>query len=208
MDRRAAAVNARDLRSHRTAFMRLLLLLLTLFAWLGPQVARADDPLPAPPTGYRWQKLDPIGARLLIPAGWFFRAEESRGTLAYFVTREKFDATGQFRVGLTLNCIKGVSRKAQSKPSEYVAQFAAKADAMYPTFDRGSKSAGPFRILWYSLIDAKNDPNAAHAIHYLVANDTTDTMYLFIFEAPVSEWEKYAHIGDVLLKNSLLETEY
>ena len=80
----------------------VLLALLTLFVALSVQTIAAVD-VPPPPPGFTWQEIPELKAAFLKPSGWFFKREEQKGTLAYFITKENIDKNGQFQTGLTVN---------------------------------------------------------------------------------------------------------
>jgi hypothetical protein len=45
--------------------------------------------VPPPPPGFTWQEIPELKAAFLKPNGWFFKREEQKATLAYFITKEK-----------------------------------------------------------------------------------------------------------------------
>ncbi len=94
------------------------LVMLTLFASLIVLSTSAID-LPAAPTGFTWQEIPELKAAFLKPSGWFFKREEEKGTLAYFITKEDIDKNGQFQTGLSVNVVsaqKGLCGRAGQGP--------------------------------------------------------------------------------------------
>jgi hypothetical protein len=84
---------AQNINGERKPMTRLVLLaLLTLFATLSLQTVAAID-VPPPPPGFTWQEIPELKAAILKPNGWFFKREEQKGTLAYFITKENLDKT-------------------------------------------------------------------------------------------------------------------
>jgi len=63
-------------------------------------------------------------------------------------------------------------------------------------------------MIWFGVISPKDGPDATRMIYFLIGNDSTDTAYIFIFEAPVEEWDKAHEAGSVMLKNVSLDTTY
>src|SRR5258708_207703 len=60
--------------------------------------------LPKRPAGFSWQEIPELKAAFLKPDGWYFKREDQKGTLAYFITKENIDQNrGQFETGLTVN---------------------------------------------------------------------------------------------------------
>jgi hypothetical protein len=72
------------------------LILLALFAVIPVQTIAAID-VPSPPPGFTWQEIPELKAAFLKPNGWFFKREEQKGTLAYFITKEDIGKNGQFQ---------------------------------------------------------------------------------------------------------------
>jgi hypothetical protein len=185
---------------------RLPLLLASLLVAVA---LRAADTPAKPPAGFHLQTLDTIKGRLLVPDGWFYSAEEANGTHAFFAAREKFDAHTQFKVGLTLNCIKGISTKTGLKPSAYCVAFAQHAASTHTLSEVTRESNGPLTILQFHFFDPTKDaPNATHIVDRLIANDSTDTLYACIIEAPAPEWDKFAPTGTTMLQSLALDPAY
>jgi hypothetical protein len=78
------------------------LFLLTVFAALFARTESTME-LPPPAPGFTWQEIPELKAAFLRPNGWFFKREESKGTLAYFITKENIEVSGEFQTGLTIN---------------------------------------------------------------------------------------------------------
>jgi hypothetical protein len=168
----------------------------------------AEQNLPKPPAGFHWQRLKSIRASVLSPDGWSYRAEESDGTLAHFITKDRFDGSGKFKTGYTLNCVRNLSKTAKMKPSEYIEAFTSEANAKYSIIDPETNTVGPTKMIWYGVQSPKEGPDATRMTYLLIANDTTDTFYLIIFEAPLAEWKKAYESGYVMLKNLSIDVTF
>jgi hypothetical protein len=141
--------------------------------------------LPKPPPGFTWQQISDLKAAILKPDGWHFKQEEQNGTLAYFITKESIDNGGDFDTGLTINVFRGSEGPAVERGQALIDQIAAK---MHVT--AWSQTVGPFQEFG---CDAKDSESA---MHYLtIANPKTNTLYLLIFESPVSEWDAAWKLG-------------
>src|SRR5689334_9576423 len=96
--------------------------------------------LPAPPPGFTWQEIPELKAALLKPNGWFYLREEAKGTLAYFITKEKIEKNGQFQTGLTVNVFHLKKDSAVERGKNMIQQLANSHQA------KGwERSVGPFR---------------------------------------------------------------
>src|SRR5438445_12096251 len=100
------------------------LILLTLFAVIPVQTITAID-VPPPPPGFTWQEIPELKAAFLKPNGWFFKREEQKGTLAYFITKEDIDKNGQFQTGLTINVFRLKKDSAVERGKSMIEQIPA-----------------------------------------------------------------------------------
>jgi hypothetical protein len=150
--------------------------------------------LPHAPAGFSWKELPEIKAAFLIPAGWHFKREMKNGTLGYFITREDIGALGHFNTGLTVN----VFRRFSGGPAvAYAENFISKIALSHSTPVRAMET-GPFR--GFGCRYAASDAEGSVTIHELmVANPKTNTLYLFLFESPTSEWSSAWKIGEKII---------
>ena len=145
--------------------------------------------LPAPPSGFTWQEIPELKAALLKPNGWFYLREEGKGTLAYFITKEKIEKNGQFQTGLTVNVFHLKKDSAVERGKNMIQQLAASHHVK-----ASEQSVGPFRE--FGCLAKDTDASGTIMMHTLaVANPTTNTLYLVIFESPEPEWDVAWKIG-------------
>ncbi len=163
---------------------------------------------PDAPQGFHWQRLEAIRASVLSPEGWHFHPEDSDGKLAYFITRDRFDGTGEFKTGLSLNCVREISKKAKLRPSEYIDAFTSEVNAKYSIIDPKTNTSGSTKSIWFGLISPKEGPDASRMNYFLIANNTTDTVYVIVFEAPLAQWTKSYESGYVMLENILIDPSF
>ena len=164
------------------------LLLLTFLAALVVHAMPAID-LPAPPPGFTWQEIPELKAAFLRPEGWFFKREEGKGTLAYFITKESIENGGEFQTGLTVNVFRHKKDNAVDTAKLYIDRVAAKYHA-----EKWSKEVGPFEEFGCLFKDTDSSGTTASQA-LMVANPKTNTLYLFIFESPESDWDSAWKIG-------------
>jgi hypothetical protein len=151
--------------------------------------------LPNPPAGFTWQRVPELKAAFLKPNGWFFRHEEQKGTLAYFITKESIEGGGDFSTGLTVNVFRGMKDPATERGQALIEQIAEKMHA-----ETYSRIVGPFHEFG---CDAKDSESV---MHYLtVANTQTNTLYFFIFESPVADWDAAWKLGKQIMDNLALD---
>ena len=168
------------------------LLLLTFLASLFVHAVPAID-LPAPPPGFTWQEIPELKAAFLRPEGWFFKREEDKGTLAYFITKESIENGGEFQTGLTVNVFRHKKDSAVETAKYYVDQLAAKKHG-----EKWSKEVGPFKEFGCLIKDTDSSGTIVSQT-LMVANPKTNTLYLFIFESPESDWDSAWKIGKQIM---------
>jgi hypothetical protein len=144
----------------RPALFALLVLVL--------QSALAID-LPVPPSGFTWQEIPELKAAFLRPDGWFFKKEEQRATLAYFITKEDIGKTGEFQTGLTVNVFHLKKDSAVDRGRDLIDQIAAQKHA-----DKFSREAGPFKEFGCVYRDTDAPRTTVHNL--TVANPKTNTL--------------------------------
>jgi hypothetical protein len=136
-----------------------------------------------------------LKAAFLRPNGWFFRQEEQKGTQAFFITKENIEGGSDFSTGLTINVFRGLKDSAPERGRALIEQISEKMHAQ--TFTR---TVGPFQEF---VCDAKDSESV---MHYLaVANPKTNTLYFFIFESPVADWDAAWKLGKPIMDNLALD---
>jgi hypothetical protein len=151
--------------------------------------------LPNPPAGFSWQQIPELKAAFLKPDGWFFTSEKQKGTLAYFITKEKFDQNGQFETGLTVNVFRELTGSAVSQGQATIANIASEKHG-----ETWTQTVGPFQEFGCSAKDSEA------VMRYLaIANPKTNTLYLFIFESPVSDWGAVWKIGKQIMDSLAID---
>lgn len=164
------------------------LTLLTLLTMLFAQTLLAIT-FPTPPAGFVWQEIPELKAAFLKPDGWFYKREEQGSTLAYFITKENIDKNGRFQTGLTVNVFHLKKDSAVERGKDLIQQLAATKHVK-----AWAQDAGPFRE--FGCLAKDTDSSGTTVMHTLaVANPKTNTLYLFIFESPESDWDAAWKIG-------------
>jgi hypothetical protein len=172
--------------------------LIILFAMLSLQTMSAID-VPPPPPGFTWQEIPELKAALLKPNGWFFKREEQKGTLAYFITKENIDKDGQFQTGLTVNVFHLKKDPAVERAKYMIDQLATAKHG-----EKWAQDVGPFRE--FGCLTKDTDASGTTVMHTLtVANPRTNTLYLFIFESPESDWDVAWKTGKQIMDRLALD---
>lgn len=172
--------------------MRKTARLLLALVFLAPTVYAADQP--NAPSGFAWQQIPELNSALLKPEGWFFKQEARQGILGYFITKEDIGKAGSFNTGLTVNVYPKLGTGlAVERGKELIERVAAAHNK-----NAWSRPAGQLQEFGCEIKDT--DPSGTVVMHALaVANTKTDTLYLFIFESPETDWDASWKIGKEMM---------
>lgn len=177
--------------------LNLRICLLFFFAFLTTAV-RADEPdLPSPPDGFDWQWCDEVRVGILKPQQWHFLSQSKGETRGYFITKEKILGAGEFRTGLTLNVIPNVGKKRGKVASDFAKSYIREAIRDKQSVLRiiPPAEAGPAKVFGCRI---RKEGSVIH--YFLIADDTRDVLYLFMFESPEAEWESEWNAGETMLQ--------
>src|SRR5437879_3854759 len=164
-----------------------------VFVLTAPAIYLAID-LPRPPEGFKWREVGAIKGAFLVPHGWHFRAEESKGTLAFFITEDDFTPPEMYRVGVSINVFLG----DPAAPSQIEEHLRAQAEESQVEVTPGK--FGPFLTLQCQYDLAKTAEHAAiRVVQMGIVNPGTQATYLVVFESPVDEWDRAWVKGKVIV---------
>lgn len=177
------------------------------------QAARLHETLPEAPDGYSWELAGQSQAYFLRPRHWHFKIWEKDGALSYFITQEPIPADAkpgsfQFETGVSVNVLRGVNRVKGITPSAtaaaYVQMVTESAD--HVTENTWQNQGGPFIGLGVQFRSG-SDIGQLRQQHFLIANDTTDTLYLIIFECPARSWDRVWPTANVIIERLMLHPD-
>lgn len=162
-------------------FMRCpTVILVILLAFVSINLA---EDLPTPPEGFSWREITEIHGFFLIPDGWYFRAEEAGGHLAFFITEEEIKPPENYLTGISIN----VYLDDPSAPGKLERHINEKAELYSVELITGG--FGPFLTIECEYDLAETEEHGAIRIVLLaIVNSKTDASYLVMFESPVDKW--------------------
>ncbi len=176
---------------------------LSIIVLLSASTGYADDPpeLPSPPAGFEWQWCDEVKVGILKPKQWHYKSRHKNATRGYFISKEKIDDTGKFDTGkfdtgLTLNVIPGAGKKLGGLASDFAQGFVRTAtrDKQSVLQTMPPRTAGPAKTVGCRI------KKSGSVIHYfLIADDSRDLVYMFIFESPEQDWDMAWKTGETIL---------
>jgi hypothetical protein len=166
------------------------------------------DPLPSPPPGFKWFLCEEMHTSLLLPSSWFFKKELHGDTTAYFISKEKIEAGGEFRTGLTVNFLRNFSKNHKGEmPVSYARRFIEALKKEGKEVKSWSALAGK-GISYGTQVIMKLNSSDPYRIHTFAAgNDWTDSLYLFTFEAPEADWLNEVSTARVFIDSLALDDE-
>lgn len=144
---------------------------------------------PQAPAGYEWSQCETMKAQFLVPEGWNFREEENSDTPACFVTKENIAQSGSFVTGLTVNQIKDIPGKRGVTAHQFATVIVDRIAKENDLIHQGSWEAGPFVATACEYLDVVPSKPTIRMYMLFLANPSTETLHIVIFEAPESEWE-------------------
>jgi hypothetical protein len=179
--------------------MKKLVALAIVLIFILPQCCAIE--LPKPPPGFTWQEIPELKAAFLKPNGWFFKQEKQEGTLAYFITKENLDQNSRFDTGLTVNVFKFKKDSAVDHGRALIDNMASQHHVK-----SWARAFGPFQEFSCELRDT--DARGTIFMHALaIANPKTNTLYLFIFESPLADWDAAWVIGKQIVDNLAIDDD-
>ena len=180
----------------------LLNLIIVLFLGINYSAPKSKKELPDAPKGYSWNDLSDINAHIIKPDGWFFNAEKSGNTFAYFVTKEDYtkDPNGMFSTGLSLNVMTNLkTTNAVDYANKFIAQLEKDNEVLFIEDYKYSPYIGKTIRL----------QNQTQIIQYLVfGNKKTNKLYLLYYESPIEEWEQNKEIGKTLMSYLVFDPKF
>jgi hypothetical protein len=188
---------------------RLFLLLSCCLLWGRPAAAqRVDVPLGTPPAGFRWQALPEVKAAMPLPEGWFYKAEGPKGAPTYYLTQEEMGESEEFQTGLSLQVVRKAKAKTGHPAAEYAELLMMRTGfgANQKQLEKNASVEGPFYKRTVRYREAPPEA-AAHVVYHLaLANAKTDTLYLLTFESPEAEWTEAWRLGEVMVRELVLDS--
>ena len=187
--------------------LRRLPIILSLLAW--PAAAQKHDvKLGLAPAGFAWQALPEIRAAVPLPLGWYYKAEAEKGTNTYYLTREEIGETGEFDMGLAVHVVRKARAQTRRPAAEYAELLMLRAGygpGRQP-LEKASSVVGPFRKWTVRYREAAPGAEPRVVYQMALANPKTDTLYLLTFESPEADWTNAFELGEVMLRELVLDS--
>ncbi len=189
--------------------LRFVFALIMLLPLLGAaaKAQRYSVPLAPPPAGFTWQPLPAAKAAVLLPTGWYYKAEDEKGAPTYYLTQDQIGESGEFQTGLSLQVVRKATAKTKRPAAEY-----AELLMLRTGFGRGQQVLekvasveGPWHKWTVRYRDAPPDADPRIVFQLALANTKTDTLYLLTFESPEQDWADAWPLGEVMVRQLVLD---
>jgi hypothetical protein len=188
--------------------VRFLFVLLLGLWLLNPAAAQKFNvPLATPPAGFAWQALPDGRAAALLPAGWYYRAEGQKGAPTYYLTQEQMGESGEFQTGLSLQVVRKATAHTKRPAAEYAELLMLRSGfgRGQQVLEKAASVEGPWHKWTVRYRDAPPDADPRIVYQLALANAKTDTLYLLTFESPEKEWPEAWELGQVMVRELVLD---
>jgi|SRR6476661_519285 len=187
----------------RYLFAAGLALLLTYSA----TAQKFDTPLGEAPSGFHWQVLPLAKAAMLLPDGWYFKSEGDKQAMTYYLTQDAIGETGDYQTGAALHVVRKVKAKLKQPATAHAEKLMMRAGfgKGQQMLEKSALGSGPRPLAWVRYRDAPPDAEVRIVYQLALANGSTDTLYLFTFESPEAEWPEAWKLGELMLKEAVLD---
>ena len=164
-------------------------------------------PLGPAPAGFSWQALPESKAAMPLPAGWYYRADGPKGAPTYYLTEEEMGETGEFQTGLSLQVVRKAKAKTGRPASEYAELLMMRTGfgAGQHQLEKDASVDGPFYKRTVRYRDAPPEAEPRMVYQMALANAKTDTLYLLTFESPEKDWPETWKLGQLMLRELVLD---
>ena len=167
-------------------------------------VLAEEKKLMDPPKGYSWARCPDIKGAFLQPDGWFFKSTKEEDNKSFFITKEEIKDGKQFSTGLSIFVLSNIPKKSKDSPYNYSLKIKAVAKETNTLTKEWDRDMGPFKSIGF--VYTKKDKKGDYTVHnLLISNDKTGTLYMILFEAPVTEWEQAWKVAEPMLKYLLID---
>lgn len=167
-----------------------------------------DVPLAAPPVGFHWQPLPESKAAIPLPDGWYYHADGQQGEPTYYLTQEAIGESGEFQTGLSLQVVRKVAAKTKRRAPEYAGFLMLRAGfgQGQQQLEKATSQDGIFHKHTVRYRDAPPEADARVVYQLALANAKTDTLYLLTFESAEKDWEEAWKLGEVMVRELVLDS--
>lgn len=157
--------------------------------------------LPEAPAGFSWLRLPEIKGAFLKPAGWYYETDHKGNDLEYHISREPNTPPNGFDTGLTVSIETNVPARKGKSPSAHAQAFVEEFTSAFETVGESfSSGRGPYTShgALVRVVDPQKGAFNAHVV--AIANDSSGTVYLCIFEGPAAKWDEIWPIGELMIQ--------
>jgi len=191
-------------------FIKRSFILITMSALLIAPLALSSEEesvaLPDAPDGFTWQPMSEIQGALLQPEGWFFKKGKSKNSILYFITKEKFNKSPNYKTGFSLKMTPKIPETYKLQPTEYAQKVRDRSSENLVIEKTWEQKAGSLMLYGFQYLGYKNEiPIRAFVI--FLANDKTGTIFRIMFESPEKQWKETWPVGEQIINNMILDDE-
>lgn len=160
---------------------------------------------PPPPPGFVWRTMDYAHGRIPVPQAWHWKAQQTPQSMNYFASVESIDTEGRFKTGMSIWVIRlDHGRDAADFGNRWVGELAKHGAVI----DTSSNTTPPFQTSACRIRDTATTDRAPIIIQNMaIANTSTRTIYLIVFESPEATWDEAWRKGQTMLSGLILDPQ-
>ena len=187
--------------------LRFLSVLFGLLLALPVAAQHYNVPLGPAPVGFAWQPLPDGQAAALLPASWSYKADTRQGGTTYYLTQEAIGESGEFQTGLSLQVVRKARAQTRHPAPEYAELLMMRTGfgKGQQVLEKAASTEGNFYKWTVRYRDAPPDADARVVYQLALANAKTDTLYLLTFESPEKDWPEAWQLGEVMVRELVLD---
>ncbi|MGE4295225.1 MAG: hypothetical protein AB7E49_05940 [Campylobacterales bacterium] len=178
--------------------MRRIVFFISIVLFLGA----AEKITESPDAPEYWLKN--LNTYFRVPKEWFFEQRFENDALSYYVTKDKFDENGRFKIGFSLHYIPKCSTSAIQNPLKLTPSDNAKNMILNLANNMGKKViAQPYtfkdnHLIGFGVTVADNE---ATARYILLGDNENDVCLRMMFEAPNEKWNEVVAMGNAIIES-------
>lgn len=150
---------------------------------------------------FDWAKCEECFVEIQKPSDWKFHKIVNPNGFEYYLTPYLFEDLNLFKRGLSLVVMTSLKKSTGLTPSQKVDQFINNAKTIDPKLNVKKTDMQELQGSSFLLKDPIGTPDSLISSIFLIANDSTDTLYTFVFQYEKKDWDLMQPISGQMLKN-------
>lgn len=138
------------------------------------------------PEGYRWEACEIITCSFLVPDGWKFERIKNKESVQFVMTKQRH--TQPLAPRLLINVLQKAKLRTDMPAERHIDLFMKDLQRSARILDNWERTSGVFKSVAATATHYGYADTLIKKFHLLIANTSTDTLYVMSFEAVSTEW--------------------